>query len=141
MHISDLPFQRRKRTCEGLLSAAAPSSWFDNATLYPLQLEEAQGGPDEEAQQALETLQERIDALEVAQKSTPQPDAPGAAASDIEIASNIDRCVTSVCFRMAWPRSRAPIIVSDYHPLAELMAHPLLMSPMHSPLSKTPPHL
>ena len=64
--------------------------------VLPLQLEEAQGQPDEEAQQLLKTLQERMDALESAREaSTCKHDASAdrAGPSDIEIASSIDRCV------------------------------------------------
>jgi len=67
-----------------------------------VQLEEAQGAPDEEAQQALRTLQERMTALEQAQRSASasdnmpcQPDEPGP--SDIEIASKIERCHPALC--------------------------------------------
>lgn len=59
-----------------------------------LQLEDAQGAPDAEAQQALRTLQEQMKHLEHAQRSAVDDSAsqPNAEApSDIEIASSIDR--------------------------------------------------
>ena len=60
-----------------------------------LQLEDAQGAPDAEAQQALRTLQEQMRNLEHAQRTASEdslPQAKGSAPSDIEIASSIDRC-------------------------------------------------
>ena len=71
-------------------------------TLFCVQLEEAQGAPDEEAQQALRTLQERMTGLGQSQRSAAasdnmpcQPDEPGP--SHIEIASKIDRCHPALC--------------------------------------------
>ena len=63
-----------------------------------MQLEEAQGARDEEAQQALRALQQQMSTLEHAQKSaserslSSQPASSGTASSDIEIARSIDRC-------------------------------------------------
>ena len=64
--------------------------------MWPLQLEDAQGQPDEEAQQLLKTLQERMGALENAREANAcRHDAitSRSGPSDVEIASSIDRCV------------------------------------------------
>jgi hypothetical protein len=64
-----------------------------------VQLEEAQGAPDEEAQQALRALQQHMSTLEHVQRCaseeslSSQPGSAGTAPSDIEIASSIDRCL------------------------------------------------
>ena len=73
-----------------------------------MQLEEAQGGPDEEAQQALRALQQQMSTLEHARRSaserslSSQPASSGTAPSDIEIASSIDRCFC--CLHLLQPQ-------------------------------------
>ena len=94
--------------------------WRSHQQSLFLQLEDAQGAPDAEAQQALRTLQEQMRNLEHAQRSASEdrsPQADGSAPSDIEIASSIDRCfpVRTLCtpFRLLCCTDCATTLCSD----------------------------
>ena len=66
--------------------------------MHALQLEDAQGGQDEEARRAMAVLQQKIEELASAQEANALSTAPPTSQppSDIEIASTLDRQASRV---------------------------------------------